>query len=125
MASMRIRQLLAVVVAGIAGTIANALAVAAFVNPKLISLALVPGRYAVAIAVALAIPLSLRLVRGRLAPWAALAVLTVLPSLLAKLVFGAGAPWHLVLSLNAVYGLAALAAYRLLADNRRLALLRA
>ncbi len=122
---MSIRHLLALVVAGIAGTIANALAAAAFVNPELIRLALVPGRYAVALAVALAIPVSLRLVRGRLAPWAALALLTVIPSLLAKFVFGAGAPWHLVLSLNAVYSLAALAAYRLVAGGSRLKLLRA
>ncbi len=121
---MNIRCLLALVVAAIAGTIANALAAAAFVNPDLIRLALVPGRYAVALAVALSIPLSLRLVRGRLAPWVALVLLTAIPSLLAKFVFGAGAPWHLVLSLNAVYGVVALAAYRLVAGGNRLKLLR-
>ena len=121
---MNIRHLLALVVAAIAGTIANALAAAAFVNPDLIRLALVPGRYAVAFAVALSIPLSLRLVRGRLAPWVALVLLTAIPSLLAKFVFGAGAPWHLVLSLNAVYGVVAIAAYRLVAGGNRLKLLR-
>lgn len=122
---MSIRHIFALIAAAVAGTLANALAAAAFVNPDLIRLALVPGRYGIALAVALAIPLSLHLVRGRLAPWAALALLTVIPSLLAKLVFGAGAPWHLVLSLNAVYGLAALAAYRTVAGVSRLRLLRA
>ena len=122
---MSIKHILAVIVAGVAGTLANALAVAAFVNPELIRLALVPGRYGVAVAVALAIPLCLWLVRGRAAPWAALALLTVIPSLLAKFVFGAGAPWHLVLALNAVYGFAALVAYRMVAGVSRLRLIRA
>ncbi len=121
---MSLRTLLGVILAGIAGVIANALAAAAVVDLGLIRFALDPGRYAVAILLALAIPLSLHSLRGRLAPWGALALMILLPSLLAKFAFGAGGPWHLVLSLNAVFGLAALAAFRAVA-GRRLSLLKA
>ena len=122
---MSLRSLLAVFLAGVAGAIAKALAAAAFVDPGLIRFVLDPANYAVAILVALAIPLSLHSVRGRLAPWTALALMILLPSLLSKFALGAGGPWHLVLSLNAVYGLAALTAYRAVAGGRRLSLLKA
>lgn len=118
-------MLLGVILAGAAGTIAKALAAAAFVDPGLLRFVVDPGNYAVGILVALAIPLSLHSLRGRLAPWAALALMILLPTLLAKFAFGAGGPWHLVLSLNAVYGLAALAVYRAVAGGRRLSLLKA
>ena len=110
--SMLTRLILATFAAGIAGTLANALA-AALLDPELIRLAVEPGRYAVAVLVAFAIPLSLAFLRSALAPWVALMALTLLPSLLAKFLFGAGAAWSLVLSLNAVYALAALLFYRL------------
>ena len=110
--------------AGVAGAVAKALAGAAFIDPGLLRFLLDPGHYAEAILVALAIPLSLHSLRGRLAPWGALALMILLPSLLAKFAFGAGGPWHLVLSLNAVFGLAALAAFRAVA-GRRLSLLKA
>jgi hypothetical protein len=44
--------------------------------------------------------------------------LTVIPSLLAKLVFGVGAPWLFVLGVNAVYALAAWATYLAIARPR-------
>ena len=111
------RTLLATLAAGIAGTLANAAAAAAIVNPELLSLALVPGRYVVAVLVALAIPLCLTVLRERLAPWAALALLALIPSLLAKLVFAAAAPWHLVLLLNGLYAAVALLTYMLCAGS--------
>lgn len=111
------RMLFATLAAGIAGTLANAVAAAAIVNPELLSLALVPGRYAVAVLVALVIPLCLTVLHERLAPWAALALLALIPSLLAKLVFAAAAPWHLVLLLNGVYAAVALLAYILCAGG--------
>ena len=114
-----LREAIAVVVAGIVGTIANGLAIALLVAPERIDLLLVPGRYAVAILVAASLPLLFRRLTGA-APWAAsLVVLTLVPSLLAKLVFGAGAPWHLVLALNAVYALAAVTSFVLVAGNIR------
>ena len=111
------RMLLATLAAGIAGTLANAVAAAAIVNPELLSLALVPGRYVVAVLVALAIPLCLAVLRERLALWAALALLALSPSLLAKLVFAAAAPWHLVLLLNGLYAAVALLTYMLCAGS--------
>ena len=109
---MLTRMLLATIAAGIVGTLANALAAALIVDPERIGLALVPGRYAVAVLVALAIPLCLTFLRDGLAPWVALVLLTLLPSLLAKQFFAAAAPWHLVLLLNGVYAVAALLTYR-------------
>ena len=110
-------MLLATLAAGIAGTLANAAVAAAIVNPELLSLVLVPGRYVVAVLVALAIPLCLTVLRERLAPWAALALLALIPSLLAKLVFAAAAPWHLVLLLNGLYAAVALLTYMLCAGR--------
>ena len=108
-----LREAVAVVTAGIAGTVANGIAVALVVAPARIDLLLVPGRYGVAILVAAALPFLFRWLNGAAAWIAAVATLTVVPSLLAKLVFGAGAPWALVLGLNAVYAVAAIATHRL------------
>ncbi len=108
-----LREIIAVVAAGIAGTVANGVAVALVVAPARIDLLLVPGRYGVAILVAAALPFLFRRLNGAAAWISALVTLTVVPSLLAKLVFGAGAPWGLVLGLNAVYAVVAIAIYRL------------
>jgi hypothetical protein len=48
----------------------------------------------------------------------ALAALTVIPSILAKLVFGVGAPWLFVLGVNAIYAVAAWATYLAIARPR-------
>ena len=116
---MLTRMLFATLAAGIAGTLANAIAAAAIVDPELLHLALEPGRYAVAVLVALAIPLCLAVLDDRLAPWAALVLLALIPSLLAKLVFAAAAPWHLVLLLNGLYAAVALPTYILCAGSAR------
>jgi hypothetical protein len=111
------RALIALVLAGVAGTVLNAAAIALFIALDLWTLALVPGRYAVAIALCLALPLLASQV-SRL--WFAIigAVwLTVAASVLAKLVFGAGAPWLTVLALNLVYAVGALVVYALIARS--------
>lgn len=114
---MNFRTVLAVVVAGVAGTLANALAAAALVNPGLWVLALAPGRYAVAILLMVAVPLIYRLVPGLWGTVLAVAFLTIAPSLLAKLALGALTAWPVVLTLNFVYALMALAAYRVVAAS--------
>lgn len=114
-----VRALTGVVAAGIVGTIANTAALVAVLGAERLSLALVPGRYVVAILLCVALPLLDRWLRGA-AFWAAAIVwLTVAPSLLAKLVFGAAADWTAVLGFNLVYALAALATYWLIAGLRR------
>jgi len=105
------RTVVAVVLAGIAGTLINTLAIAAVLGADKLALALAPGRYGVAIAVAALIPAALALIERRAALVVAGLLLTVIPSLLAKLVFGSGAPWGLVFALNAVYAVAAIVVY--------------
>jgi hypothetical protein len=106
-----VRRVVAVIVAGVVGTLANSIVVAALTPNRFIPLALSPGRNAVAIAVALLLPVIYAMTSGTAAAIVALAALTVIPSLLAKLVFDAGAPWPFVLAVNAVYALAAWAVY--------------
>ncbi len=109
------RTLLAVVAAGVVGTLANTVALALVVSSDRLALALVPGRYAVAIALCLALPLLARTVGG---PWffvIGIVWLTVAASVLAKLVFGVGAAWAMVLGFNLVYAIAAIATYHVIA----------
>lgn len=106
-----VRLVVAVVVAGIVGTIANSIVVAALTPNEFLPLAVSPGRNAVAIAVAVLLPVIYAVMSGIAAAVVAVAALTVIPSLLAKLVFGVGAPWLFVLGVNAVYALAAWATY--------------
>jgi hypothetical protein len=115
---MILRTVLAVGLAGVAGTLANALAAVVFVSPGLWVLAAAPGRYAVAILLAVAVPAIYALLPGAWGAAAALAFLTLAPSLLAKLVLGTFAAWPVVLALNFVYALAALVTYRLVLGNR-------
>lgn len=109
----------AVIAAGIAGTLVNAVAAAALVDGALIRLALEPGRYAVAILVALALPVAFLLPDRRMASGLSLLVLILVPSLIAKLVLGVGAVWATVIGLNAVYAITALPVYVLVAKPLR------
>ena len=111
------RIVLAVVVAGIGGTLANSIVVAALTPNAFVPLALSPGRNAVAVAVAVLLPLIYARLTGVPAAAVALVALAVIPSVLAKTVFGVGAPWPFVLGVNAVYALAAWAIYLALAGT--------
>jgi hypothetical protein len=106
-----VRLILAVVVAGFVGTVANSVIVAALTPNEFIPLAVSPGRNAVAIAVAALLPVIYARTSSVAAAIVSVAALTVIPSVLAKLVFGIGAPWHFVLGVNAVYAVAAWAVY--------------
>jgi hypothetical protein len=114
-----VRIVVAVVVAGIVGTIANSIIVAALTANPFLPLALSPGRNAVAIAVAVLLPVIYAGMSGVAAAALAIVALTVIPSLLAKFVFGAAAPWLFVLGVNAVYAIAAWAIYLTIARASR------
>ncbi|NIA68247.1 hypothetical protein HBA54_06545 [Pelagibius litoralis] len=117
---MMIRTILAVVLGGAAGTLANAAAAALFLNPDLFArLAAVPNRYAIGILFAAALPIIYRLIRGPAGAVVALLLLTLAPSLLAKLGLGAMTAWTTVLALNFVYALVTLIVYRLVVGGRR------
>ena len=103
--------ILAVVVAGVAGTIANSVIVAALTPNDFVTLATSTGRLGVAIVVAGLLPLIYQQISGATAAVIAVMALTIVPSVLAKLAFGVGAPWGLVLAVNGVYALVALAVY--------------
>jgi hypothetical protein len=104
-------MILAVVIAGVAGTIANSVVVAALTPNDFLALAISPGRLIVAIIVAALLPVIYAQMSGAKAGVVAVAALTIIPSLLAKLVFGVGAPWGLALGVNAVYAVVAWAVY--------------
>jgi hypothetical protein len=106
-----VRLIVAVIVAGVVGTVANSAVVAALTPNEFIPLVTSPGRNAVAIAVAVLLPVIYAMTSGAVAAIVAVAALTVIPSLLAKLVFGIDAPWPFVLAVNAVYAIAAWAVY--------------
>ena len=106
-----VRLIVAVIAAGVVGTVANSAVVAALTPNEFIPLVTSPGRNAVAIAVAAVLPVIYAIASAAVAAITGVAALTVIPSLLAKLVFGIGAPWPFVLGVNAVYAIAAWAVY--------------
>ena len=108
----------AVLLAAVVGTLVNAFAAALVVSPDKIALALVPGRYLVAIGLCALLPPLAAIASGWRFALLGAAVLTLGASLLAKLAFGAGASWTLVLSLNAVFAVAAVASYGLAVRGR-------
>ena len=106
-----LRSFIVAVIAGIVGTIANSIAINIMAGADVMPLILSFGRNAVAILVAfLLIPLYAR--RSGAIPFVlGVAILTLLPSLLAKFVFGADAPWSFVLWVNFIYALVATIIY--------------
>lgn len=109
--------ILAAVLAGIAGTIANSAVVAATAPPGFLALALAPGRIAVAVGIAALLIPGFSRIPG-LAGWVAgLAGLTLIPSILAKTVFGIEAVWPYVLFVNAVYAGVACAVFAAIAGG--------
>ena len=112
---MILRTVLAVLVAGAAGTLANAAAAGLFLRADLFErLAVVPNRSLIGIVFIALLPLIYRLLRGAWGALVALLLLTLAPSLLAKLGLGAMTAWSTVLALNFVYALVALIVYRLI-----------
>jgi hypothetical protein len=77
--------------------LANSIIVAALTPNEFVPLAVSPGRNAVAIVVAALLPVIYARMSGATAAIIAIVALTVIPSVLAKLVFGIGAPWLFVL----------------------------
>jgi hypothetical protein len=120
---LTVRTVVAVVVAGLVGAVANTAFVAVLMQVSglgfdaALELAQKPGRYAIAVAVAALLPLLARL-PGPQAWAAALVLLTAIPSLLAKLVFSPDAPVVWVIAANLVYAAAATATYALAARRR-------
>ena len=110
-----VRIMIAVVFAGVIGTLANSAVVAALTPNAFASLALSPGRLTVAVVVAALLPPAFTLMSRWPAVVTSVVLLTVLPSLLAKTVFGVGAPWDFVLMVNSVYAVAAILAYAFIA----------
>ena len=114
------RLILAAVLAGAFGTLVNALVVAAIVSADKLSFALVPGRYGVAIALCLSLPLLCRALPKVWAYPLGAAIMTLGASALAKLGFLAPAPWSAVLGFNLVFALAATATYAAVVQGLRL-----
>jgi hypothetical protein len=112
-----VRLILAVIVAGVVGTVVNSAVAALLTGHAFLPLAVSPGRNAVAIAVAVLLPLIYAGTSGIPAAILAVVALTVIPSILAKLVFGIAAPWPFVLGVNAVYAVAAWAVYLAIAQT--------
>jgi hypothetical protein len=98
-----LRYTLITSLAGTGGALINVAGAVLLLGTDKIMLALMPGRYAVAIALAAVLPVLFHHLKGAAFWLAGLVLLTLGASLLAKLVFGAEAPWHLVLTLNAIY----------------------
>lgn len=115
---MTFRTGLAVILAGVLGCLANAVFAGLVVNPSLWQLATVPHRYVLAILFAALLPPVYRLLPAAWGAALALALLTLLPSLLAKLAVGAVTSWDVLLALNFVYALTALVVYRGVAGQR-------
>ena len=110
---MIFRIAFAVVLAGIAGALANAAFAGFFVHSALYRLAVLPIHHALGIAFAVLLPLVYRLRPDAWGAALALALLTLLPSLLAKLALGGAGPWPELLAMNFTYALTALVVYRL------------
>ena len=105
------RNIIVAAIAGIAGCIANSIAITAVVGAPLMPLIFSPGRefFSVLFAMSL-IPIFAKM-GGAVAWITAFVVLEALASLSAKLIFGAGAPWSLVLFFNGVYAIVAILVY--------------
>jgi len=113
-----VKMIIAVIIAGVAGTIANAVAASIIIAPEKINFLYVPNRYLIAIAIAALLPFLYTYIGGAVGWALSLIALILVPSLIAKLVLGAGAPWGLVLGLNGIYAITAIAIYRAIVGRR-------
>lgn len=112
------REILAALVAALAGTWVSAILAALVLPVSALSLMTRVDLYIVAVVATLTLIWLFRKL-GPIGGWAAgLVVLTLLPSLLTKLIFGAASGWLLVLVLNAIFAVTALVVYRFVAFGR-------
>jgi len=112
--ALRLRTVLAVIAAGVFGTLASAATAALGVEgAQFMALLTSPLRFAVDMGCAALLPVIAARVRGVLQGVASLLALILIPTLLATVALTIDASPELVLSINAVYAGVALLAYRL------------
>ncbi len=105
------RNVIIAAVAGVAGCIANSLAITALAGAPLMPLIFSLGREFFSILFAMAMIPIFASMSTAAACVTSFVVLEALSSLSAKLVFGAAAPWSFVLLVNGAYALIAVAVY--------------
>lgn len=109
-----IRFAASIILSGIFGTLANSAVVAYAADISFSALATSSGRNLVAILVATLIPFVLKSMTGTKGLVMATGLAALVPSLLAKLVFGLPFSWVFVLAVNLVYAVAAVSAFLVL-----------
>ncbi|WP_193367065.1 hypothetical protein [Pelagibius marinus] len=109
------RTALALLLAGIVGMVAYALAAALLVDSAQLSLLAKPAFYLVGIFFVLPAPVVYRFLPDARGAALALALMTLMPALASKLGGETMLAWHVLLALTFVYALTALVVYRLVA----------
>ncbi|MEO3428124.1 hypothetical protein AAFN88_04655 [Pelagibius sp. CAU 1746] len=112
------RTALALLLAGVAGMAAYALAAALFVDPAQLELLAKPGFYLVGVFFALPLPVIYRFLPDARGAFLALVALTVAPAAASKLGGETLLAWQVLLALTFVYALTALIVHRLVAGGR-------
>ena len=110
--SVRFADIVGVVLGGIAGTLVNSIAVSLVVGAPYMELVTSWGKYVVAIAVAATFIWFYAKTPTTVAAVLSLFTGIIVPSIIAKGVFGAEAGWATVFMLNAIYAVVALFVYR-------------
>ena len=105
------RAIVFAAIGGILGCIANSIAITAVAGAPLLPLIFSAGRMFFSILFAMALIPIFSSLSGAAAWATGFVVLNALASLSAKLVFGAGAPWGLVLFFNGIYAVVAVVVY--------------
>lgn len=109
------RDCVALIFAGILGALANAVAAASLSTLPLMELVMGFGRYAVAIVVALMLPIIFTWRSDTKAWIVAVAVLTLVTSFLSSVVFSIGAPLGFIFAANTAYAVTATMVFALIA----------
>lgn len=112
--TLQLRTIMAVVAAGVLGTLASAATAAIGVEgAQFTALLTSPVRFAVDMGCAALLPLIAARVRGVLQGVVSLLALILIPTMLAAVALNVEASLDLILSINAIYAGVALLAYRL------------
>lgn len=113
----RVRYIIAILAAGVAGFLVNSIAGALMLDGiGFLDLLLNPVRLLVAVLVAAMLPYIHIKLPTFVEDVVSLIALTIVPSCLAKWVFGVPHEWSLVIILHAIYAAVALMVYRLVAE---------